>query len=115
MSPTEGIRITLLDGEHIVRFPNSALLRLERELGGWSDFGRLPLESTFTALWAGLLHEDPTRTLDTVCDLVDIRDIAHIGQVVTEAIAAAMPAPTEEPKRGKATAKAAPKTKRALG
>lgn len=104
-TPTDGRTITLLDGEHALRFTGSALRKLERALGGWDGFGSLPLDSIFTALWAGLLHEDPARDIDAVADLVDLQHLGELGAVVAEAIADAMP--MGDKKQGKGKRKAA--------
>lgn len=104
-TPTDGVQVTLLDGEHTLRFTGSALRKMERAIGGWDAFGNLPLDSVFTALWAGLSHEDPDRSIDAVADLVDLRRMDEIGDIVGTAITAAMP--SGDKKTGKAKAKLA--------
>lgn len=100
-TPTLGRPITLLDGEHTLRFTGSALRKMERAMGGWGAFGEMPMDSVFTALWAGLAHEDPDRDVDAVADLVDTRHMEEVGKIVSEAIADAMPSAPEDRKPGK--------------
>jgi hypothetical protein len=86
MTPTAGVRVTLVDGDHHLRYPGSALRRLERDLGGWGMFQTQPIHAVCVAVWAGLLHEDPNLTLDAASDLIDFGRMEEVGNAVTEAL-----------------------------
>jgi hypothetical protein len=42
-------------------------------------------------VWAGLIHEDPSLTLEQVGDLIEQRGASEVARVIIDAFAAAMP------------------------
>jgi hypothetical protein len=63
-----------LDKVRNLRFGMRSLSIVEKELGtnlSKLDMENLTLEQASIMLWAGLLHEDPTLTVDGLMDLID--------------------------------------------
>lgn len=84
----DAIPITLLDGQHHVRFVHGAVKRLEAEVGKPFEEFLLDADNKETAiqlLWCGLLHETPDLTLEALENLVDVRMYPAIRLALIEA------------------------------
>ena len=99
--PEKSIPITL-DKKRHVRFGYNQLCQLEDVGIPIADLGEIMADSgrTFTnirtLLWVGLLHEDPTLTLEAVGEMIDTSKIGEIGEVINRAITTAFPAGDEK-------------------
>ena len=91
----------MLDKERHLKFGLKALKAIEgatkkNTLSG--EFWGRPSAHDFSALlWAGLLHEEPSLTIEQTDDLVDnYSSIGAISESIAEAWGAAMPEPEED-------------------
>lgn len=92
----------MLDRERHLKFGLRALRAIEEKtgksaLGGVFWEGKNPSTDDFTTLiWAGLLHEDKTLTIDQVIDLVDEHSsIPELLAALSKAYKVAMPEPAK--------------------
>jgi hypothetical protein len=97
------IPITLDKPRHL-RLDNRALFRSERELSLlWQkkvsvlnvfvDIGNISLNDLAVLLWVGLIHEDPTLTLEQTQDLMELSRLPDILRAILQAWnAATLPA-----------------------
>jgi len=87
-----------LDKPRNIRLNTNALVKVEEVLGRpISDFGAsFGIKEIRAMLWAGLLHEDKSLSLDTAGDLIDEAGFEYVAEKVGEAINIAM-GKTEEP------------------
>ena len=102
-SVVPSIPLTLDKPRHL-RLDNRALFRCERELVQiWGtktsmlsilmDLGNIRLNDLAVMLWVGLLHEDPTLTLEETQDLMDFSKLSDIlGAILQAWNAATLPA-----------------------
>ena len=88
-----------LDRERTLILSFNALCRAEEVTG----INFLMGEFTFSSVrvmralvWSGLLHEDPTLTLEDVGDLIEAAGVDDIAREIINAFAAAMPKPNPE-------------------
>jgi hypothetical protein len=94
----------MLDKPRHLRLDNRALFRCERELSTlWNcktslltvfiDLANLSLNDLAIMLWVGLLHEDPTLTLEQTQDLMELSKLPDIlGAILKAWNAATLPA-----------------------
>ncbi len=77
-----------LDRPRNIRLTTNALVKVEEVLSKpLSEIGvAIGLKEIRALLWAGLLHEDKTLTLETVGDLIDEADFEYVSTKVGEAI-----------------------------
>jgi hypothetical protein len=78
------VPIELLDGPHGLLYGNRAMIALEDSGHDFEKSGER--RSLTTLLWAGMLHEDPKRTLDDVIDLVDPKQYVTLWGAVNQAL-----------------------------
>jgi len=81
-----------LDRPRNIRLNTNALVKAEEVLGRpLSEFGTsFGLKEIRAMLWAGLLHEDQSLTLDAVGELMDEAGYEYVTEKVGEAITMAM-------------------------
>lgn len=84
-----------LDKARNLRYSLKALSRIEDELGcsiAGIDFSNVSIKQVVTFIWAGLIHEDKSLSVDDVMDMLDDDDISLdvLMVKVTEAMDAAM-------------------------
>jgi hypothetical protein len=101
------VPITLPDGKpRSLRYGFNALAEIVDTLGiPLSDLqaamsGPKALKAIRGILWAGLLHEDKSLTVEDVGDLLDGADLSVVAAAIAEAIAAAFGTASGEPKNG---------------
>lgn len=77
-----------LDRHRNIRLTTNALVKVEEVLNtSLSQMGTsIGLKEIRALLWAGLLHEDKTLTLETTGDLIDEADFEYVSTKVGEAI-----------------------------
>ncbi len=87
-----------LDKPRNIRLNTNALVKVEEVLDRpISDFGAsFGIKEIRAMLWAGLLHEDKSLSLDTTGDLIDEAGFEYVAEKVGEAINIAM-GKTEQP------------------
>lgn len=98
MSATGGVEIQLGGRTRTLRYTNKAFMKLDDALGRMRRNGGEPGNITMTnlTLWAGLLHEDPSLTLEQVVEMVEPYQYDEIGTATTEAILASQQKPGTE-------------------
>jgi hypothetical protein len=84
-----------LDKTRNLRYSLKALSRIEDELGcsiAGIDFSNVSIKQIVTFIWAGLIHEEKSLSVDDVMDLLDDDDVSldDLMIKVTEAMDAAM-------------------------
>lgn len=80
-----------LDKSRTLRYTVRSLSRLEEEMDKplvGMNFDEIRIKDITTILWAGLLHEDPTITVDEVMDILDNHEIKldYVAEKVGKAI-----------------------------
>ena len=87
-----------LDRPRNIRLNTNALVKVEEILNRpISEFGTsFGMTEIRAMLWAGLLHEDKSITLDSVGDLIDEAGLEYVTEKVGEAINVAMGIKSEE-------------------
>lgn len=84
-----------LDKERHLKFDLNAFAMLEEKYGSIDEALRKIENGSITALrfilWAGLVHEDPTLTVEDVGRMFDIRNLSEVSKQIFEAVGAAMP------------------------
>jgi len=87
-----------LDKQRNIRLNTNALVKVEEVLGrAISEFGTsFGIREIRAMLWAGLLHEDKSLTLDNIGDLIDEAGFEYVAEKVGEAINIAMGIKPEE-------------------
>ena len=96
--PIPRVKVPLrLDRERVLILSFNALCRAEEVTG----INFLMGEFTFSSVrvmralvWAGLLHDDPTLTLEAVGDMIEEAGADNVAKKIIEAFAAAMPKTT---------------------
>lgn len=86
-----------LDRERTLVLSFNALCRAEEVTGInflMGDFTFSSVRVMRALVWSGLIHEDPTLTLEAVGDMIEEAGADKVGQAIIEAYAKAMPAPT---------------------
>ncbi|MBV1758138.1 MAG: hypothetical protein KMY55_09895 [Dethiosulfatibacter sp.] len=89
-----------LDKTRNLRYGFKALSLIEKRLGknlAKIDFDNITIEQLMTIVWAGLVHEDNTLTVDKLIDIVDDKNIKFdtITTAMTEAISEAFGNPKQ--------------------
>ena len=101
MSLKDGVTIKIAGKERLIRLGTNACVRFE-EVAKKSLFdvlaGDVKVTDIRALLWAGLLHEDKSLSLDDVGDLIDNTEDGVMGilDVLTKAAEEAMPLPDEQ-------------------
>ncbi|MGE5390907.1 MAG: hypothetical protein ACM3PE_07570 [Deltaproteobacteria bacterium] len=90
--------LIILDKPRNIRLNTNALVKVEEVLErSLSEFGTsFGITEIRAMLWAGLLHEDKSLSLDTVGDLIDEAGFEYVAEKVGEAINIAMGIKPEE-------------------
>lgn len=110
MAPPSGVKVEL-DRPRTLRYTNRSLVKLEDESGlTASELVQRIAAGSMKALsqlvWAGLLHESPTLTVEEVLDWIDIERLDEIATAVGTAVEQAFGQP-EAGAEGKAEAASA--------
>lgn len=90
----KGIVSVELDKERNIRFTMNALAEIEDALGvPLSEMEKvaMTMKNIRTILWAGLIHEDDSLTVEQVGNMVDLGNIKEVQEKVAEAFAMAQP------------------------
>lgn len=106
-TPTPSVPI-VLDRPRALRFTAAAFARLEEaydrpigellaELQAGAKAGKMRMRLVLELLTAGLQHEDPDLTWQSLGDAIGVADIPSLIGPLTKAIRLAFPAPKEEP------------------
>lgn len=95
MTPTAGVRVELGGEVRTLRYTNAALVRLEDETGKTvMEMGERLTAGSLKAItclvWAGMLHAEPSLTLDEAAERVDLQRLEEIATAAGEAIEAAL-------------------------
>lgn len=95
------IKVTLADGvEREMRYSLNAFAELEEMFGSVDDalkeMEKGKIKATRAILWAGLLDNDPSLTLDKAGSLVDMSNLAYLMEVITMAMTEDLPEETGE-------------------
>ena len=100
--PGAGVAITL-DRPRVLRLPFNSLCALGKATGDnplnpefWQRFD--DPERLRATLWASLIHEDPTLTIEQAGDLIAVDRVPEIANALATAITQAMPAAKPEAK-----------------
>lgn len=91
------VKITL-DRERTLRYDLNAMCMVE-ELTGESlmDLMRKPtIKNLRTVIWAGLIHEDPNLTKETVGNCVELGDLRETMRYIHQALGLDIKTPDEE-------------------
>jgi hypothetical protein len=106
---SRSVPVTLADGKPRRLFIGfNALIKMVELLGiGPSDIqsamsGPNMLQAIRGILWAGLIHEDRTLTIETVGDLIDPAKINEISEAIASAISITFGKPGGDPKNAEA-------------
>lgn len=88
-----------LDKERTLRFDFNALRTYEKATGlnmlRTNVLQNLNLDDLTTLLWAALVHEDKSLTVDNVGAMLALDDATRVFDALAQALGAAMPKPEE--------------------
>ena len=94
-----------LDKTRNMRLNMRALSMVEKKLGitvANLNMDKMSMEAVATIIWAGLMHEDNTLTVEKVMDLIDeFSNVKTAMNKMMEAFSEAFPEDKEEPKKEK--------------
>lgn len=84
-----------LDKPRAIEYRLRAFARMEEKYGNVDAAMKAmeggSIEAISFMLWCGLVHEDPTLTLEQVQDMVDIRDMEYVANKMGEVMSTDMP------------------------
>lgn len=84
-----------LDKERHLRFDLNAFALLEEKYGSVDEALKKVEQGSIIALrymlWAGLVHEDPSLTVEEVGSMFDVKNLNEVSKQLFEAVGAAMP------------------------
>lgn len=86
-----------LDRPRNIRLNTNAMVKMEEVLNKpLSEIGAsFGVKEIRAVVWAGLLHEDKTLTLESVGDLLDDADLTYVAKKIGEAMQIAKGKPAE--------------------
>jgi|SRR5687768_14836756 len=109
MPPLNGVKVKLGGETRVLRYTNRSLVALEMQSGCTmaelaGNLARGSFKTVAELVWAGLLHADPRLTVDAVVEMIDLREIAALGDGVRQAMDMALGPEQPESSEGKAPA-----------
>lgn len=88
-----------LDKKREVKFTLGSMALLEEEYGevekALEVVNKGKIKDIIFFIWAALLHEDEKLTKNKVANLIDIRDLQNMMDIISQAIKADLPQPIE--------------------
>jgi len=93
-----------LDKPRTIKFDLNAFVELEEMYGSFEqamkELEKGSIKAVRALLWAGLLHEEPTLTLQKVGTMVDLPTLNKITEALTAAIEDALPESSSDEVKG---------------
>lgn len=87
----EAVKITICGKERTVKYPVFALIKLKKDTGiqlkDLQDKDKAEdLETIVSIIWAGLIHEDDSLTVEDVAKDIELDQLEEVAQKVTEVL-----------------------------